>query len=178
MGGGGLASAMRSDECEPVIEDDETVDGGPISHTRLAPSSHASTSQPGDCLQGHFSFKSNLLKSGSGLTAHPLLSSTSGHQAQQMLSAANKKPDLLLTNIMLLEDLIRKTSKEENPEPNYSHLMRHESKADEFKHLICQNDNSKGKGSSRLDLLKHKHKIRPSGSKSKTDSETKFKQPQ
>ena len=90
-----------------------------------------------------------------------------------MLSAANKKPDLLLTNIIRLEDLIRKTSKEENPEPNYSHLMRHESKADEFKHLICQNENSKG--SSRLDLLKHKHKIRPSGGKSKTDSETKFK---
>ena len=122
----------------PVIEDDETVHGGPGTHMRLAASSHASTSQAGDYQQGPFSYKSNLLKSGGGgVPPHPLLSSTSGHQAQQMLSAAKKKPDLLLTNIMRLEDLIRKTSKEENPEPNYSHLMRHESKADEFKHLIC-----------------------------------------
>ena len=78
-----MASAMRSDEYEPVIEDDETVDG-PITHPRLNASSHASTSQPGDFQQGHFSFKSNLLHKSAGggaMAQHPVLSSTSGHQA-------------------------------------------------------------------------------------------------
>ena len=44
-----------------------------------------------------------------------------------------KKKDVLLTNIMKLEELIRKTSKEENPAPNYQRLLREESKVDKFR---------------------------------------------
>ena len=34
---------------------------------------------------------------------------------------------------MKLEELIRKTSKEENPAPNYQRLLREESKVDKFR---------------------------------------------
>ena len=55
--------------------------------------------------------------------------SISGAIASQL---PQKKPDLLLSNIMKLEDLLRHTSKEENPVPNYRQLMRTENKAEEF----------------------------------------------
>jgi len=46
-----------------------------------------------------------------------------------------KKPDLLLGNIMKLEELIRQTSKEENPAPNYNRLLCSENKVEKFRRL-------------------------------------------
>ena len=51
-----------------------------------------------------------------------------------MASAAlyKKKPDVLLDNVAKLEELLRKTSKEENPILNYSRFMRSENKVEKF----------------------------------------------
>ena len=38
-------------------------------------------------------------------------------------AALGKRPDVLLNNIMKLDELIRVTSREENPKPNYNRLV-------------------------------------------------------
>ena len=45
-------------------------------------------------------------------------------------AALKKRPDVLLTNIMKLDELIRKTSREENPKPNYNRLLRGETEVE------------------------------------------------
>ena len=47
-------------------------------------------------------------------------------------AALKKRPDVLLTNIMKLDELIRKTSREENPKPNYNRLLRGETEVESF----------------------------------------------
>lgn len=122
-------------ECEPVIanEDDEE---GLITHTRVAMSSRASTNHL-ENQQLPFSFKSALFK---GVMAHSSASTNNpaaagNNQLTQSVTIQKKKPDVLLDNIVKLQDLIRKTSKEENPRPNYERLMRHESKVEAYKRM-------------------------------------------
>ena len=42
------------------------------------------------------------------------------------------RQNVLLENIMRLEDVIRNSSKEENPAPNFTRLMRKENKAEAY----------------------------------------------
>ena len=47
-------------------------------------------------------------------------------------AALKKRPDALLNNIMKLDELIRVTSREENPKPNYNRLIEGEREVDEL----------------------------------------------
>ena len=47
-------------------------------------------------------------------------------------AALKKRPDALLNNIMKLDELIRVTSREENPKPNYNRLIEGDREVDEL----------------------------------------------
>ena len=57
-----------------------------------------------------------------------------GTMMSQVLSQSGK-PDLMLTNVMKLENILRATSREENPEPKYNLLLRTENKVERFERM-------------------------------------------
>ena len=57
-----------------------------------------------------------------------------GTMMSQVLSQSGK-PDLMLTNVMKLENILRATSREENPEPKYNLLLRTENKVERIERM-------------------------------------------